>query len=112
MKKIDAIIRPERLDVVKQGLETIECKGITVTNVKGRGEQLGLVESYRGNEYRIDLIPKVKLEIVANDDFVEDIVKVILDNAYTGNIGDGKIFISNITEVIRIRTNEKGVNAL
>ncbi|MEE1116957.1 MAG: P-II family nitrogen regulator [Methanosphaera sp.] len=107
MKQITAIIRPERLDTVKDALEKINCKGITVTDVKGRGEQLGIEEKYRGKSYRIDLLPKVKIETVIQDDTVEEVVNAICEAARTGNMGDGKIFISNIEEVIKIRTNER-----
>ena len=107
MKQITAIIRPERLDTVKDALEKINCKGITVTDVKGRGEQLGIEEKYRGKSYRIDLLPKVKIETVIQDDTVEEVVNAICESARTGNMGDGKIFISNIEEVIKIRTNER-----
>ncbi len=112
IKKIEAIIRPEKLDIVKDSLNNIGCNGITVVDVKGHGNQLGLNEFYRGNKYNIDLITKLKLEIIAKSDDVENIVKVIKDSAYTGNIGDGKIFISDIEEVIRIRTNERGIDAI
>ena len=107
MKQITAIIRPERLDTVKDALEKINCKGITVTDVKGRGEQLGIEEKYPGKSYRIDLLPKVKIETVIQDDTVEEVVNAICEAARTGNMGDGKIFISNIEEVIKIRTNER-----
>lgn len=107
MKQITAIIRPERLDTVKDALEKIDCKGITVTDVKGRGEQLGIEEKYRGKSYRIDLLPKVKIETVISDDTVEEVVNAICEAARTGNMGDGKIFISNIEEVVKIRTNER-----
>lgn len=107
MKQITAIIRPERLDTVKDALEKINCKGITVTDVKGRGEQLGIEEKYRGKSYRIDLLPKVKIETVIHDDTVEEVVNAICEAARTGNMGDGKIFISNIEEIIKIRTNER-----
>ena len=107
MKQITAIIRPERLDTVKDAMEKINCKGITVTDVKGRGEQLGIEEKYRGKSYRIDLLPKVKIETVIQDDTVEEVVNAICEAARTGNMGDGKIFISNIEEVIKIRTNER-----
>ena len=107
MKQITAIIRPERLDTVKDALEKINCKGITVTDVKGRGEQLGIEEKYRGKSYRIDLLPKVKIEIVIQDDTVEEVVNAICEAARTGNMGDGKISIRNIEEVIKIRTSER-----
>lgn len=112
IKKIVAIIRPEKLDIVKDMLEEIGCNGITISEVKGRGEQLGLTEKYRGNSYHIDLINKVKLEIVTAEENVDKIVETIKDGAYTGNIGDGKIFISSIEKVIRIRTGENGEEAI
>ncbi len=107
MKQITAIIRPEKLDTVKDALTKVNCKGITVTDVKGRGEQLGIEEKYRGKSYRIDLLPKVKIETVIQDEIVEDVVNAIREAAYTGNMGDGKIFITNVEEVIKIRTNER-----
>ena len=112
IKKITAIIRPEKLDLVKDELEKIGCNGITVSHVKGRGKQVGLVETYRGNDYRIDLISKEKIEIVTTEDKIEKITNTIVENAKTDHIGDGKIFISDVSEVIRIRTGEKGENAL
>lgn len=107
MKQITAIIRPERLDAVKDALKKVDCKGITVTDVKGRGEQLGIEEKYRGKSYRIDLLPKVKIETVIPDNTVENVITAICEAAHTGNMGDGKIFISNIEEVIKIRTKER-----
>lgn len=112
MKKIIAIIRQNKLEDVKQALEEIGCNGMTVKDVKGRGRQLGVTESYRGRDYRIDLLPKNELEIVTNDSDVEEIVNTIIKTAKTGNIGDGKIFISNIEDVIRIRTGERGEKAI
>jgi nitrogen regulatory protein P-II 1 len=107
MKQITAIIRPERLDAVKDALEKVDCKGITVTDVKGRGEQLGIEEKYRGKSYRIDLLPKVKIDTVIPDNTVENVITAICEAAHTGNMGDGKIFISNIEKVIKIRTKER-----
>lgn len=112
MKQITAIFRNERLDAVKDALEKINCKGITVMDVKGRGEQLGIEENYRGNSYRIDLLPKIKIVTVVPDNNVENIITAITEAAKTGNVGDGKIFITNIDEVVRIRTNERGDKAL
>lgn len=112
IKKIVAIIRPEKLDIVKDMLEEIGCNGLTISEVKGRGEQLGLTEKYRGNSYHIDLINKIKIEIVTTEDKIDEIVKTIQEGAYTGNIGDGKIFISDIEKVIRIRTGEDGEEAI
>ncbi|MDE4078940.1 MAG: P-II family nitrogen regulator [Methanosphaera sp.] len=112
VKKIEAIIRQEKLEVVKDNLEKIGCNGLTVSEVKGRGEQLGIIEKYRGTEYKVDLIPKIKLEIVTTDDEVDNIAETIRNSAFTGKMGDGKIFISNVEEVIRIRTGEKGIDAI
>ncbi|WP_323735478.1 P-II family nitrogen regulator [Methanosphaera sp. ISO3-F5] len=112
MKQITAIIRTERLDAVKDALEKVDSRGITVSDVKGRGEQLGIEEKYRGKSYRIDLLPKVKLVTVVHDSAVEEVVNAIVEAAKTGNIGDGKIFITNVEEVIKIRTGERGDDAL
>lgn len=112
MKEITAIIRSERLDAVKEALEKVDCKGITVEDVKGRGEQLGIEEKYRGKSYRIDLLPKVKIITVVHDSAVEEVVTAISEASRTGHIGDGKIFITNVEEVIKIRTNERGDDAL
>ena len=109
MKEIIAIIRPSKLDEVKQALEDIKCHGITVTEVKGRGRQLGITESYRGSDYRIDLLPKTRLEIIVQDSEVKEVVDTIVKTAQTGDIGDGKIFISSVEDVVRIRTGERGV---
>ena len=111
-KKVEAIIRPEKLDIVKNNLENINCKGLTVSNVKGRGKQLGIVEKYRGNVYNVDLISKIKLDIITTETEVEKIVDTIKSSAFTGNVGDGKIFVSDIEDIIRIRTGERGVNAI
>ncbi len=112
MKEIIAIIRPSKLDDVKQALEDIKCHGITVTEVKGRGRQLGITESYRGSDYRIDLLPKTRLEIIVQDVEVEEVVDAIVKTAQTGDIGDGKIFISPVEDVVRIRTGERGEKAV
>ena len=112
IKKIVAIIRPEKLDIVKDMLEEIGCNGLTVEDVKGRGEQLGMTETYRGNSYHIDLINKVKIEVVTSEEKVDSIVNTIKEGAFTGNIGDGKIFVSSIGEVIRIRTGEQDDEAI
>lgn len=112
MKKIEAIIKPFRLDSLKEGLALLGTKGMTVSEVKGFGRQKGHSEVYRGTEYTVDFVPKVKVEIVADADMVERIVDVILSHARTGKIGDGKIFVSTIEEVIRIRTGEKGSEAI
>ncbi len=112
MKKIIAIIRPDKLEAVKNALEEVGCHGMTVKDVKGRGRQLGVTESYRGHDYRIDILPKTELEIVSRDSDIEDIVQTIIETAKTGDIGDGKIFISPVEEVIRIRTGERGEKAI
>jgi nitrogen regulatory protein P-II 1 len=112
MKKIIAIIRPDKLEAVKNALEEIGCHGMTVKDIKGRGRQLGITESYRGKDYRIDLLPKTELEIVTRDGDVEGIVQTIVETAKTGDIGDGKIFISPVEDVVRIRTGERGDKAI
>ncbi len=112
MKEIIAIIRPEKLENVKTALEEIECRGLTVTEVKGRGRQLGITESYRGRDYRIDLLPKTRLEIIVNDENSEKVIETIIKTAKTGDIGDGKIFISPVEDVVRIRTGERGEGAV
>jgi len=112
MKKIVAIIRPNKLDDVKDALEKIECHGMTVTDVKGRGRQLGVTESYRGSDYRIDMLPKTRLEIIVQDENTEQVIDTIVKTAQTGDIGDGKIFISPVEDVVRIRTGERGEKAV
>ena len=112
MKEIIAIIRPEKLENVKSALESIECRGLTVVDVKGRGRQLGVTESYRGSDYRIDLLPKTRLEIIVKDDEVDEVIDTIVKTAQTGDIGDGKIFISPVEDVVRIRTGERGEKAV
>ena len=112
MKKIEAIIQPFRLEPVKEALHAISVQGITVTEVKGFGRQKGIREVYRGMEYQVDFLPKVKLEIVAADDKVQMIIDTIVDKARTGRIGDGKIFVSAVSEVLRIRTGESGESAV
>lgn len=112
MKEIVAIIRPNKLDEVKEALEETRCHGITVTEVKGRGRQLGITESYRGSDYRIDMLPKTKLEIIVKDQDLDEVVKTLLETAQTGDIGDGKIFISAVEDVVRIRTGERGEKAV
>jgi nitrogen regulatory protein P-II 1 len=112
MKRILAIIRPDKLESVKQALEEIGCHGMTVKEVKGRGIQLGITESYRGRDYNVDLLPKVEIEIVAKDADTEGIIEGIAKTAQTGCIGDGKIFISPVEDVVRIRTGERGDKAI
>jgi nitrogen regulatory protein P-II 1 len=112
MKKIEAIIKPFKLDEVKDALHEIGLQGITVTEAKGFGRQKGHTELYRGAEYVVDFLPKVKIELVIGDDLVERAVDAISQAAHTGRIGDGKIFISAIEEAIRIRTGERGDDAV
>ncbi len=112
MKKIEAIIKPFKLEEVKEALASVGAQGITVTEVKGFGRQKGHKELYRGAEYVVEFLPKVKLEVVVSDDKAEAVVKAITDSASTGRIGDGKIFVSSIEEAIRIRTGESGETAI
>ncbi len=112
MKFIAAIIKPFKLDDVREALSDIGVQGITVTEVKGFGRQKGHTELYRGAEYVVDFLPKVKIEIVVGDELVEKAVEAIRRAAQTGRIGDGKIFVSNIEEAIRIRTGESGLDAI
>ena len=112
MKRIVAIIRQEKFEDVKHKLMEVGCEGMTVSEVKGRGSQRGIKESYRGSSYCIDLIPKTRIEIVVKDEGLDLLVNAIKEGAYTGNIGDGKIFIQQVENVIRIRTGEEGDNAV
>ncbi|RFC39058.1 MAG: nitrogen regulatory protein P-II family [Candidatus Nitrotoga sp. LAW] len=112
MKMVTAIIKPFKLDEVREALTAIGVLGITVTEVKGFGRQKGHTELYRGAEYVVDFLPKIKLEIAIKKDVLELVLEAIEKSAHTGNIGDGKIFVHNIEQVIRIRTNEIGVEAL
>ena len=112
MKKIEAIIQPFKLEPVKEALHEISVQGMTVTEVKGFGRQKGIREVYRGMEYQVDFLPKVKIEIVAADDKVQAIIDTIVDKARTGRIGDGKIFVSDVGEILRIRTGEVGESAI
>ena len=112
MKKIDAIIKPFKLDEVKESLSALGIQGITVTEVKGFGRQKGHTELYRGAEYVVDFLPKVKLEILCKNDMVANVVATIEKTARTGRIGDGKIFVTSVEEVVRIRTGERGDQAI
>ena len=112
MKKIEAIIKPFKLDEVKEKLHEVGIKGITVMEAKGFGRQKGHTELYRGAEYVVDFLPKVKIEVVMEDELLESAVEAIQQTAHTGRIGDGKIFVSTIDEAIRIRTGETGHDAL
>lgn len=112
MKKIEAIIKPFKLDDVKEGLSNLGIKGLTVSEVKGFGRQRGHKEIYRGAEYQVDFVSKIKIEIVMGSELVPEAVKVIQEKAKTGQIGDGKIFIMPVEDVIRIRTGETGKEAI
>ncbi len=112
MKRVEAIIRPERLEAAKDALVALGHKGLTVTEVKGHGAQKGIVQQWRGEEYVIDLLPKVSLVAVVHDHEVQDVTDVLVKVARTGRIGDGKIFISPVEQVIRVRTGETGPEAL
>ncbi len=112
MKKVEAIIKPFKLDDVKEALHEVGIKGITVTEAKGFGRQKGHTELYRGAEYVVDFLPKVKIEVVMDDGLVDRAIEAIQHAAHTGRIGDGKIFVTPVEEVIRIRTGEKGPDAV
>jgi nitrogen regulatory protein P-II 1 len=112
MKKIEAIIQPSKLDSVKEALIAIGVEGMTASEVRGHGRQKGHREVYRGREYNVDLLPKVKLEVVVSDARVDEIVRALSAAARTGRIGDGKIFVYNLEEVIRIRNDDRGESAL
>ncbi|HEY2776121.1 MAG TPA: P-II family nitrogen regulator [Candidatus Binatia bacterium] len=112
MKKVEAIIKPFKLDEVKEALSGVGVQGITVSEVKGFGRQRGHTELYRGAEYVVDFLPKVKLEVIVKEDQVEPVVEAITAAARTGRIGDGKIFVTTVDEVVRIRTGETGESAL
>ena len=112
MKKLEAIIKPFKLEEVKEALAELGIEGMTVTEVKGFGRQKGHTEIYRGSEYTVDFLPKIKIEVVIGDDQLDQAVAAIIKSAKTGKIGDGKVFVSSIEEAIRIRTEEKGEQAV
>ncbi|MGH8476858.1 MAG: P-II family nitrogen regulator [Methylococcales bacterium] len=112
MKLVTAILKPFKMDDVREGLSDIGVSGVTVTEVKGFGRQKGHTELYRGAEYIVDFLPKIKLEVAVSDGMLEQVIDVITKTANTGKIGDGKIFVSNLEQVIRIRTGETGTDAL
>ena len=112
MKKIEAIIKPFKLDEVKEALNEIGIKGITVSEVKGFGRQKGHTELYRGTEYVVDFLPKIKMEIVVKEDMVTKVVETIVTAARTGRIGDGKVFVMSVDDAVRIRTGESGEEAI
>jgi nitrogen regulatory protein P-II 1 len=112
MKKIEAIIRPEKLDEVKSALEKETFVSMSVTEIRGRGRQKGAKLAWRGTEYLMEMVPKMKIDMVVRDEDAEKVVEIIRESAYTGNIGDGKIFVLPVEEVIRVRTGDKGEKAL
>ncbi len=112
MKKIEAIVRPEKLEDIVEKLESLGHSGITVTQVEGHGRQKGIVEQFRGKEYKLLFIPKVKIEAVVKDELVEKVIEVIVATAYTGNVGDGKIFVSDMKDAVRVRTKDRGEAAV
>ncbi|WP_031482130.1 P-II family nitrogen regulator [Maridesulfovibrio frigidus] len=112
MKKIEIIIRPFKLDEMKESLSEIGIKGMTITDVKGFGRQRGHKEVYRGAEYQVDFLPKIKLEVVVDESMLDETIETVLKTARTGQVGDGKIFVTPVDEVVRIRTGESGSEAL
>ena len=112
MKKIEAILKPFKLEEVREALSQLGCSGLTVTEVKGFGRQKGHTELYRGAEYSVDFLPKVKVEVIVTDDLVDKAIDAIVAAARTGKIGDGKIFVMDVTQVVRIRTGETGADAV
>ena len=112
MKKVEAIVRPHVLDAVKSALQDVGVAGMTITEVKGFGRQKGHTEVYRGNEYQVDFLPKLKLEVALPDDIADKAVEVLVKAAATGKFGDGKVFVTTLSEVVRIRTGERGEAAL
>ena len=112
MKKIEAIVRPEKVDEVRKALEKAGYPGVTISEVEGHGKQKGVTRQWRGESYKVDLLPKGKLEIVVSDKDADRLVSTIVSTAKTGSVGDGKIFVSEVKEVVRIRTGERGEEAL
>jgi nitrogen regulatory protein P-II 1 len=112
MKKIEAIIRPEKLEAVRRALEAAGCAGLMITEIEGHGKQKGIVQQWRGEKYKVELISKIKIDVVVRDEDADKITRTIVNNARSGEIGDGKIFVSAVEEAIRIRTGEKGESAL
>jgi nitrogen regulatory protein P-II 1 len=112
MKKIEAIVRHHKLEEVKDALSQAGCTGMTITEVRGFGRQKGHTEVYRGTEYTVDFVPKVKIEVVIDDSKLQSVISTIVKSAQTGQVGDGKIFVSDLTDVVRIRTAETGASAL
>jgi nitrogen regulatory protein P-II 1 len=112
MKKVEAIVRPEMLSVVRKALEELGVKGVTITQVLGHGAQRGVTQQWKGNTYKVDLLPKVELKMIITDDQLEPVLAAIAESARTGAVGDGKVFVSSIEEVMRVRTGERGEAAI
>lgn len=112
MKKVEAVVRPHLLDAVKTALQDVGIVGMTVSEVKGFGRQKGHTETYRGSEYKVDFLPKVKIDVVVPDEILEKVIEAVLKSAKTGKFGDGKIFVTSLENVVRIRTGERGEEAL
>ena len=112
MKRVEAIVRPEKLDQIRTALEEQGCGGLTLTEVKGQGKQKGLEEVWRGRTYRVNVLPKLKIEVILPDDKVDEVVQTIMTEAVTSGVGDGKIFVSDVNTAYRIRTKEEGDKAL
>ncbi len=112
MKKVEAIIRPEKIQDVKAALDELGCIGMTITEVKGRGKQGGVTQQWRGRQYHIDLLPKIKIELVVKTKYVDKVVNAIIESARTGNTGDGKIFITSVEKVYRVRTGDIDEDAI
>lgn len=108
MKKIEAIIRPEKLDAVRRSLQDAGCMGLMISEIEGHGKQKGKVQQWRGEKYKVELLPKIKVEVVVNDSEVDRVIEAIIASAKTGDTGDGKIFISGVEDAVRIRTGERG----
>ncbi len=112
MKKIEAYLRPEKLDMTKDALEEQGVEGISISEIKGHGHQKGVSEVYKGRKYRVDLLPKIKVELVVSDEVVEDVVQTLISVSQTGSIGDGKIFVYDVINAYRVRTGEQGDTAV
>lgn len=112
MKKIEAVLRPEKLEAVREALEQAGYPGISITEIEGHGMQKGTVQQWRGEQYKLQFLPKVKIEVVCVDKDAEKIIQTVLESAFTGGVGDGKIFVYDVAEVVRIRTRERGERAL
>lgn len=112
MKKVEAIVRPEMLAVVRKALEELGVKGLTITQVLGHGAQRGVTQQWKGNTYKVDLLPKVEVKMIISDSLLEPVLEAIAESARTGAVGDGKVFVSSVDEVMRVRTGERGEGAI